>query len=203
LEYEAECVKTLSRSELLKAEDFGILFNIPSKIYIEKVEFFKEIFGKTEIADNIRINPGEIEKQGIVRTVYVYYNPLENSQATSIDDLVGSVFSAPSADYKIVYNTVEKDGEKYEEKIRSITAKNSNRFNLLQTIAETFECWVRFEIEHEDDGAIKLVDGKPQKKVYFKKEIGKDTGIGFIYGIDLKQISRTINSDKVISKVIV
>jgi hypothetical protein len=44
------------------------------------------------------------------------------------------------------------------EKIRSITASESNRFNLIQDLCEIFECWAKFEIEHESDGRIKLDD---------------------------------------------
>ena len=43
------------------------------------------------------------------------------------------------------------------EKIRTIEEKNSNRFNLLQTIAETFECWVKFEVlQDESTGRLLL-----------------------------------------------
>jgi hypothetical protein len=43
-------------------------------------------------------------------------------------------------DYIPVYN----EGAK---KIRSVTTKESNYFNILQSIAETFECWMDLEIE--------------------------------------------------------
>jgi hypothetical protein len=35
-----------------------------------------------------------------------------------------------------------------------VTAKESNYFNILQSIAETFECWLTFEIERDEFGAI-------------------------------------------------
>jgi hypothetical protein len=34
-------------------------------------------------------------------------------------------------------------------------------------------------------------------------EIGEDTGISFEYGIDLKTISRTVDSDKLATKILV
>jgi hypothetical protein len=40
--------------------------------------------------------------------------------------------------------------------VSSITAKESNRFNLLQDLNEKFECWTDFEVEHNGDGSIKL-----------------------------------------------
>ena len=36
-----------------------------------------------------------------------------------------------------------------------------------------------------------------------KSEIGQNTGIGFVYGIDLKSISRSIGSDQIVTKTIV
>ena len=40
------------------------------------------------------------------------------------------------------------------EKIRSIKVSNSNRFNILQELCETFECWMEFNIEHDYSGQI-------------------------------------------------
>ena len=75
---------------------------------------------------------------------------------------------------------------------------------MLQSLAETFECWIKFEIEHDENtGKIIYKNGIPQKWVRFVNDIGLETDIGFIYGIDLKTISRTVNSDNITSKVIV
>ena len=62
---------------------------------------------------------------------------------------------------------------------------------------------MKFRIDHEENGAIKFIDGVPQKFVYYVAEIGEDIGVSFEYGIDLKTISRTIDSDKLATKVIV
>jgi hypothetical protein len=40
--------------------------------------------------------------------------------------------------------------------VRSITASESNRFNLIQELCEIFECWAKFEIEHKRNGEIEL-----------------------------------------------
>jgi hypothetical protein len=42
------------------------------------------------------------------------------------------------------------------EKVRSISKKETNRFDLLQTLSETFECWCRFDIWHKETGEILL-----------------------------------------------
>jgi phage minor structural protein len=74
------------------------------------------------------------------------------------------------------------------EKINSIKVSKSNYFNAIQSLCETFECWAEFDIEHWDDGRIK------SKTVRFHNYIGKDNHIGFKYGVNLKSISRTIDS---------
>ena len=52
------------------------------------------------------------------------------------------------------------------EKIRSISISNTNRFNILQTIAETFECWCRIEVKHKDSGEILLGKDVEIQQVY-------------------------------------
>jgi hypothetical protein len=47
--------------------------------------------------------------------------------------------------YKPVYN----EGA---QKVRTITAKESNYFNILQSIAETFEAWLTFDIRSKLGG---------------------------------------------------
>jgi hypothetical protein len=61
-----------------------------------------------------------------------------------------------------------------------VSAKESNYFNILQSIAETFECWMSLEITraevNEDnwqEGAIK------SKKVCFKNYAGNDNYASF------------------------
>lgn len=40
------------------------------------------------------------------------------------------------------------------EKVTSITGSKSNRFNLIQSLCEAFECWAKFTIEHDSKGRI-------------------------------------------------
>ena len=90
------------------------------------------------------------------------------------------------------------------EKILSIEESKSNIFNILQTLCETFECWLKITVEHERNGAIKLdKDHKPIKKISFKEYVGKENSAGFKYGINLNSISRTVDSNEVVTKLIV
>lgn len=155
-----------------------------------------------ETKPQIRINPGSFSAQSYANIVWKFY---EAGQSVLSEEDLKYLYSGDensSKDY-VAQNLTPIYNENYE-KIRSITGKNSNRFNLLQSLAETFECWIKFEIEHDENtGKIIYKNGIPQKWVKFVNDIGAETGIGFIYGIDLKTISRTINSDNITSKVIV
>lgn len=165
--------------------------------WIEEMQFFKESYGVTSYADDaeiVRINPGQVSLSPYVKPVYKYYVP--NETLLDPNDLECLCISDEEVEnYVPQYNNYEKIG--------TISLKESNRFNLLQTIAETFQAWVHFEIEHEDNGAIKFINGVPQKYVYFTSEIGQTTGIVFEYGLDLKTIQRDVVSDNLATKIIV
>ena len=77
------------------------------------------------------------------------------------------------------------------EKIKSIKVSKSNRFNILQELSETFECWPFFSVDHDSTG--KIIKGT--KKITFKNYHGKDNFAGFKKGINLKNINRNIDSD--------
>lgn len=166
----------------------------------------------TDMNGNMCVPGGEVVSG--VKTKYYAYIP--NPDYTSIDDvqyICQGSYEKPEGlipFYDISY-----------EKIRSITASESNRFNLIQDLCETFECWPRFEIEHnsstgeillgkdvykdKDDNYIGTEDEKyrQQKWLSFHEYIGVPNYAGFKYGINLKSIQRTLNSDGIVSKLIV
>ena len=205
IERTAICNRSIPRNKIT-TEKMGLFLIGNADVWVEEVQFFKFVIGQKTDTDSqgnktiisVRINPGEMDIESVAREVYCYYYKGQTGiNKDSIEYLYKSTEdwsdnSSPIAIYNDSY-----------EKIRSIEAKNSNRFNLLQTLAETFECWVRFKIEHDSTGRVVYVNGIPQKRVYFKKEVGQESGVGFIYGIDLKTIQRTIASDQITSKVIV
>lgn len=195
VEFTLQCNTAVSANNIDK---YGLFISSNGTYWIEDIQFFKYAEGVTSYDTDVqpqRMNPGEISLQSIVNPVYKYY--YKNNNATTADELtfIYTDNTENSSIYQPVYNNYEKIG--------TISEKESNRFNILQSIAETFQAWVKFRIDHEENGAIKFIDGVPQKFVYFVEEIGEDTGISFEYGIDLKTISRTIDSDKLATKVIV
>ena len=195
IEFTLQCNTAISAADI---DEYGLFVISNGTYWIEDIQFFKYSEGVTSYDPDTqpqRMNPGEISLQSIVQPVYKYY--YKDNNATTADKLtfIYTGSTEESSIYQPVYNNYEKIG--------TISEKESNRFNILQSIAETFQAWVKFRIGHEENGAIKFIDGIPQKFVYFVEQIGEDTGISFEYGIDLKTISRTIDSDKLATKVIV
>jgi hypothetical protein len=193
------CNTSFSRNQVYN-ENIGFFVTVSSTCWIEEVEFFPYVIGE-KVVNNAtvsgRINPGEMDYTSVATVNYHYYNHTTHSGVVELDDYL----YVGTTDWSEKGNLTPESND--FQKVRSITAKQSNRFNLLQTLAETFECWCQFKIEHDSTGRVVYINGKPQKTVCFKEKIGKEIGFGFIYGIDLKAISRTIQSDQIVTKTIV
>lgn len=196
IEWRLTCTKSITRAEIYEKK-IALFLKTNIACWLEEAQLFREVYG----ALNTRINPGDIDVQSVSTINYVYYNHTKSQGLINPTDIT-YLWSSPT-DWNCS-SFLEPQYNDGFEKIRSVSAKQSNRFNLIQTLAETFECWVQFVINHDSTGRIIYnEDGTPQKYVRFKKDIGQETGIGFIYGIDLKTISRTIQSDKIVTKTIV
>ena len=210
VECKMTCIKSITRSEF-SSKKIGLFLTTDNntECWLEEAQFYKEVYGETTKEDpqtheprkeRTRINPGEINVDSVATIKYVYYNHTKTQGLISASD-VAPLWSS-TLDWN--QNFLEPRNNNNFEKIRSIDAKQSNRFNIIQSLAETFECWAQFIINHDSTGKVVYnEDGTPQKYVRFKNEIGQNTGIGFIYGIDLKAISRTIQSDQIVTKTIV
>lgn len=197
------CNYSLSEEEF-KNTKIGI-FIVADKanpIFVEKMEFYPYKTYINSAGQTVECAPGD-DLEAQIKTMYCYYD--KDSNYTSAEDLeLLYEQSSPSPAYSPYYGSTDKPAESYE-KVRSITAKESNRFNLLQTLCELFQCWVRFEVEHdENSGHIKLDANYRQLKwVTYQKYIGEDNYRGFKYGVNLKSIKRTLDSNGSISKIIV
>ncbi len=175
----------------------GIFITLP-KCWIKEIQLYQRVEG----LNGRVIHLGDLDSQSVGKTYYKYFFP--NDTYKKEEDIKYIYYGLEKQTQFIEYYGEPNSSHVLYEKIRSITAKNSNRFNILQNIAETFQCWVRFKIEHnEDTGRIIYENGVPKKTVYFKEEIGEDLGYGFVYGIDLKTISRSIDSNQLTTKVVV
>lgn len=197
IEYDLKCYAAASQKELQRNfiyADFRYA-GTEQSILIQDIQLFRKIT-YVDGTDVKIVYPGMLEANSLIRTKYLYYNHTHNEEVPILN----------SKDITYIYNDYNPYGGSdlvrlYNEgnnKIRSIAAKESNRFNILQSIAETFECWIRFEVDHDSTG--KIIGNR---RVILKRNIGEDRGLGFIYGIDLKSITRKIQSDQIVTKTIV
>lgn len=117
-----------------------------------------------------------------------YFYKVENGKAVYYD---GSNFTP-----------LHEDGY---HSVRFFETQESNYFNNIQSLAELFEVWVSFHIKHKKNGQIWLENGKPVKTVKFSQYSPNsvENHAGFKYGINLKGIKRTVDSNSIASKVIV
>lgn len=161
--------------------------------YIKEMECFRAYY-KGEGEDKTLITPNNQSgnlAEGIVNTTYCYFSEDNLNEATSLSDLTDIEKSnQPNKSYLPVFN----EGA---EKIRSVSVKESNHFNNLQSIAETFECWVDFDITRRADGAI------DKKTIKLKNYAGEDNHAYFRYGVNLRDIQRTYESKNITTKLIV
>lgn len=208
IEFEIKITSSISRKEITAGYSAtynsnsstarpGIFITLP-KCWIKEVQLYQRVEG----LNGRVIHLGDLDSQSVGRIYYKYFAPKDTYKKE--EDIKYIYYGLEKQTQFIEYYGEPNSSHVLYEKIRSIAAKNSNRFNILQNIAETFQCWVRFKIEHnEDTGKIIYENGIPKKTIYFKEEIGEDLGYGFVYGIDLKTISRSIDSNQLTTKVVV
>ena len=198
------------------------------------------------------ILPGDIPESSVV-TWYNYYlhNPYWTTKSQIELDYRNKLPNPEPIEGKYEFRYVPKYTQNYA-KSRTVEGSESNCFNLIQDLCETFECWAKFEVEHKADGTIVLVDNylncgkitkeyydstedkfsyyrydefskkyelvnnyienieyyilgpkKQKKTIKFLNYIGKDNYIGFKYGINLTSIERELESESLVTKMIV
>lgn len=201
------CAVALAKNFLEDAQ-LVISSSNPKDTIIDIIEtrLYELIDGITDEKDNNDLY--DINSTDVAKKFYYYY--LEDT--SNPDGTAPYIYKAqvPCPLYEPVYGGWAKSAgatnRKYSqfEKVRTIYGQQSNRFNLLQELAETFKCWARFKIYHNADGSIERDEkGKPKKTVYFSEKIGQQLSYGFTYGIDLNTIRRTQSSSELVTKTIV
>ena len=192
------CVNGLSLESVSDAK-IGLYFKNDTisggypKIRIEEAQLFKEI--RTDDGSDF-IRPAEFDAAGVLKTqYYLYDNTAAKAQGFTSKDQIIPLYCGD--------NMISTDDTRYKyittefKKFRTITGKESNRFNLLQSLAEKFECWCVIYANHSANGTI------TSRHVKFVETVGEDQNIGFIYGLDLKGIKRTVDSKQIVTKTIV
>lgn len=203
------CLKALAKNFLEDAE-LVIKSTNPEDAIIEIIEtrLYELIHGKDKDGNDIILDLYDINSTDVAKKFYYYYY----EDTSNPDGTAPYIYKAqvPCPLYEPVYGGWAKSAgateRKYSqfEKVRTIYGQQSNRFNLLQELAETFKCWARFKIYHNADGSIERdSNGKQKKTVYFSEKIGQQLSYGFTYGIDLNTIRRTQSSSELVTKTIV
>ena len=185
------CNESVSYTDLVKGSiDFYILGS--GTVKIQDAKLFKRVFsnGKLIIPDL------ETEISTEIKDKYFFFKKSEiNSGVSSTDDIT---FSTICYEDEIAANGyISTDVASYE-KVTSITASKSNRFNLIQELCEAFECWAKFNIEHNSNGSIitkyiqttdtAAIDGKK----YYKKIGNDDSDKSYVYtNFSNKALERT------------
>ena len=177
-----EFTRALSKEEIsnLIDEKIGIFISVVDEngnilegsYYISHVELFPNFYVEEDFLIlpsglTLDLRSDEISTttvEAFVDKTYYYYKPSASIKTPEEIEYL-YIGKDKSSEFEPVYIPDF-------EMIRSVSAKESNRFNLIQTIAETFECWSRFTILHKENGEIVLgrdlakiiTSGKPQDK---------------------------------------
>lgn len=176
------CILTIEKGKSSTSKQ-SLIFTISAAndFYLYDIQLFKYQEENGEI-----IFPGDAPTSTIEDKRYFY--KVENGKAVYYD---GSNFTP-----------LHEDGY---HSVRFFETQESNYFNNIQSLAELFEVWVSFHIKHKKNGQIWLENGKPVKTVKFSQYSpnSAENHAGFKYGINLKGIKRTVDSNSIASKVIV
>ena len=191
---------TIDISDTRGIVNYTISYNAKTPVFIQDIQLTKFIPDADTPTQPVTL--GNVPTAESTPTSYYYLKPLDGVTAeeiqtyTSPEALIQDIGSQGSL--TAIYN-------ENSEKILSISASQSNCFNILQTIAETFECWVELDVEHDPETGYIVYDENnlPKKYVNLKEYVGHDNSAGFKYGINLQSIERNINSDEIVTKLIV
>ena len=164
-----------------------------SMINISKVELFRKFKDENDelILPNKTIDTND-------SPIYRFYNPDNNIDAIKADDInydyVGTVIPD---NYKV---KIDDTGERRN----ALTITESNCYNMLQKLAETFDGWLELSVSHNNDGSLELDSNhQPIKTISFVNTHYNDNYSGIKYGINLQKIQRKIDSNDIITKLIV
>ena len=141
-----------------------------------------------------------------IQTNYIDLNKCKYyDQMAALDELDCKCGNGHTCFYqKFGYCPFRFKTEKHDRRIRTMTVSKSNRFNIIQETSKVFEVYPQFYIDHKSNGAVvKDENGDYIKKVFFITEKGRENKVGFRYEKNLKNISRNVVSDQIVTKLYV
>lgn len=148
----ATCGSTISYSTIIN--NYGdIRFYLGYSGDLVDCKVFKY---RTDSTGKMIVPDLETEANTIIQTRYNFFleSSIPNNAIYTKQDLI---ITESLLDTTVGYEPVMIDGC---QKVTSITGSKSNRFNLIQSLCEAFECWAKFTIEHNDKGQIVYVYNK-------------------------------------------
>jgi hypothetical protein len=166
-----------------------ITASTPGEYYLEGIELF-EVARCNNTIIPLEEQADLLEDRAVEKTYYYFTD-------SALDGITNAEQLRPETTAKTLsYTTYKPVYNEGAQKVRTVTAKESNYFNILQSIAETFEAWLTFDITRENGGIT-------SKKIAFKNYVGGDNYACFRYGVNLKDIERTFESKNIVTKLIV
>lgn len=135
-----------------------------------------------------------------------YYDPTQATYENEWSDCCygNNVFNKECIYQKLGFCPYRFQTEKHPRKIRTLSQEKSNRFNLIQELSKVFEIYPQFYIEFDKNGRIILDEnGNMKKHIFFITEKGGIQQFGFRYEKNLNNITRTIDSSSLTTKLYV
>lgn len=133
-------------------------------------------------------------------TLHKYFKPAKsiNNKATCPEDIIYSDIGTVEKNdkYPPIYTTL---------KIGTVSASNSNAFNIIQKCCETFNCWANFKVELVAPSLTapdKFIMRK-SIKLYDQYYTDISNKFSFKYQNNIDSIKRTVNSEDITTKTIV
>lgn len=128
-----------------------------------------------------------------------YFSPKDstNKDISSADDIIYRDISTKSLEqYPPIYTAL---------KVGTVSASNSNAFNIIQNCCETFNCWAHFNVELVST-SLKAPDKFLMRKTItlydqYYEDISQE--FSFDYQKNINSIKRVVNSDDITTKTIV
>ena len=162
-----------------------------SELNISKVELFRKFVD----SDGELVLPNKIIETND-SPIYRFYKNEDNLNAIKEADIKYDYIGTTIPDnYKVKIDT---SGERRN----ALTITESNCYNMLQKLAETFDGWLEINVKHNSDGSLDLT-ADDMKTISFVNTKYNDNYSGIKYGINLQKIQRKIDSNDIITKLIV
>lgn len=204
----------LTETDITLGETYGV-----QKYFVEAMKFLNSKTNKYEYKDTFKVKDYleatdptiyteddiEIITTKIDLTQCQYYDATKATYQNGwCDCSFGGDFDKECIYQKLGYCPYRFQTEKHPRRIRTLSQEKSNRFNLIQELSKVFEIYPQFYIEFDKNGKILLDEnGKMKKHVFFMTEKGGIQQIGFRYEKNLANISRTVDSSSLTTKLYV